>query len=302
MKKNDFPIRQVNLDAVLSLLSLIFEHDGLSWTEIQHLRDVDPSFRSVGSKKKFSRSRMYHHLVVLRCMGLVEGDAQRRYHVNPDHRNEVTMAIAGKEDKAQLLLKGCFRCSPILNFLSMFTDYRKPRNLDDFIQWSKPIRLLEDKRNYVKIKTSKGDIVELEDEPNVNLVRWGAFSICRDLEIIDELRIPIDVGVSEEECHSIFPTISGKSIAIEEFKDIVVRRLRSRKDASMSIPTLIYLLCITEKLRVGVVRELIGSLASRYGSDFYFDRMPLISAEGYMESYITIEGEIRSTIRYIGEG
>ncbi len=278
---------------------MLAKKGSLAWTAFQ----AEVARARIGTIHRgtiFSRSRFYHCVADLRCLGFilltsngyVPTQIGKRFariaHYKAKHVSKMEL---------RFFKVGLFRCAPTSRFLSIFTGGRKPRDEREFLQRSMPLRVVYDEKDKVAFRREGRKIFWLRREPEVNRLRWGAFLLCRNVGLVDDVRVKDGSGGSSLWLLPVDAEAKPSSSQIRADVERYVEAYGGRENR-VEIPELVLYICKRRKVRVEAIKNLLKDIITKSRSAFYAERAPGEWVQGFEKGFIRIGDAYRSALYY----
>lgn len=119
---------------------------------------------------------------------------------------------------------------------------------------------------------------------------------CRSLGLVDRIIVAPDLEIPSNRNYMIFP-IKKERVPLRQFERLL-RKLYRRDGRAIPVPKLLYKLCGTYFIPLGVTKQLIIALVRKDIGKYYLSRAPeiLLGSPAYRDSYINLDGYWRSEL------
>jgi hypothetical protein len=295
--KREDDIRDFELTTLRDVVVVLARRGRLTWTALQG-ELVRAGVGTIRRGTPFSRGRLYNCVADLRCLGFIKPDTDGYELTRLGRRFSEVARYKTKQVSAaerQFFMAGMFLCAPTSRFLSYFTGGHRPRSVRSFSHHAMPLQVVCDRRDKVIFRRKSNQTFRLRGEAEVNRLRWGAFLLCRDAGLVDDLRVKHSKGVGYLWLLPIDPearlSLAGTRSEVESYI-----REHGGSEARAEVPELILHLSGKYKTPVEQVKRVLRKIIT--SPAYYAERSPGDWVQGFEKSFIKISDAYRSAIYF----
>lgn len=251
-------------------------------------------------KEKVSNARTWHYSSLIRCLGLAITSRAGWYELTPLGREFLSANGTGEafsEKEVAILRRGLFHCEETRRFLGFFAGRPYIDSLQSLMEDGRPV-YCHFQRSFGVVENSFGFTRELKSRTEVNQWQDGLADFCKQLRVIDELRIPPGT-IPELPSNHIWYPVRDQKVTPEWIETILAcdHRLKTHT-GRIYIPRLLYVLATEHQLRLQEVKDALIKYIAANKSRVYLDRVSELSVRHYESSFLQFEGVWRSSIVY----
>ena len=299
-----FKIRGVVPRVLRDLVVLLSRSSApLSWKELTRLSIRQGACIDRKTDRPFSNSRMYHHTLVLRCMGFVHTPRRGLYApLSPFAPLLAAAARFNSDDlapqEALLLADGLFRCPPTREFLTWFVTRPNTLTATRFPNQAIPINITDSATDHLTLQDAQSRTHTFEGKTEVNRMRWGIIQLCLDIGLIDRLKMPLSSNRPSGQNQILFPIQVNQTISLTSFRQALLGASQELVSPSgrIYIPDLMHSLCTSYTISTARFKELLKALVREEPSRFYLEKTSSTAITGFESSFLKLNNTWRATL------